>query len=396
MALTDPLTPAEREDFRQLFEKRIAKVEPKTADVFAFKDVKEPPFIVNSALYWVFGLDTETFPDDYFDDPAVMTRFQERTYYEQVKEIDDDFVPYLMPWYGTIVTASAFGCQIEYPPKMDPAANPRFYPVQKPDDIKKLRVPDPEKDGLMPRVLEFLEYMKQNSFLPVGITDFQGPLTTANQLMGYDKLIYLMFDHPNLMHELMDIVTEALIVWVKKQKEVIGEPLNYCIGDQQVYTGPHAGVWFSDDDSVLMSAATYKEFVVPYNSRILKEFGGGCVHYCGNSTHHAENFLNTEGLLALNIYNLYNIPSVAKLQQKLQGQVALFVCDFTPVEYEAYYTEMLDTLSYKGMVICSQFSPVVGLLKGGKYDAVRRDLHSGRSAVYQFLKQSLAARAAAR
>ena len=44
----------------------------------------------------------------------VMINFQERTYYDQIKEIDDDFVPYLMPWYGTIVTASALGCQIEY------------------------------------------------------------------------------------------------------------------------------------------------------------------------------------------------------------------------------------------------------------------------------------------
>ena len=71
----------------------------------------------------------------------------------------------------------------------------------------------------------------------MGITDFQGPLTTANQLMGYDKLIYLMFDHPDLMHRLMDVVTESLILWVKTQKEVIGEPLDWCISDQQVYTG---------------------------------------------------------------------------------------------------------------------------------------------------------------
>ena len=49
-------------------------------------------------MYWVFGLDPETLPDDYVTDPAVMINFQERTYYDQVKEIDDDFVPYLMPW----------------------------------------------------------------------------------------------------------------------------------------------------------------------------------------------------------------------------------------------------------------------------------------------------------
>ncbi len=393
---TEPLTEAERADFRLRFDARLAKVAAKTADVFAFRDVKEPPFIVNSALYWIFGLDPDTLPDDYVTDPAVMTTFQERTYYDQVTEIDDDFVPYLMPWWGTVVAASALGCQIEFQPKMDPAANPRYYPVQTVEDVRRLQIPDPEKAGLMPDVLKCLKYMKANSFLPVGITDFQGPLTTANQLMGYDKLIYLMYDHPTVMHELMDKVTETLIMWVKKQKAVIGEPLTECIGDQQVYTGKHAGVWFSDDDAVLMSVKTYREFVVPYNSRILEAFGGGCVHYCGNATHHADSFLAMKGLKALNIYNLYNIPSVARLQQKLQDKVVLFVCDFTPVDYEAYFDELLSTLSYRGMVICSQYSPVVGLLKGGKYDAVGRDLRTGRQAVYQSLRQRFdAAKAAA-
>jgi uroporphyrinogen-III decarboxylase len=384
-----PLTDAERQDFRALFERRLAKVQAKMDDVFAFKPVGQPPYIVNSALYWVFGLDPETLPEDYISDPAVMTAFQERTYYDQVKEIDDDFVPYLMPWFGTIVTASALGCQIEYFPKQDPAANPRFYPVKTIEDVHRLEIPDPEQAGLMPKVLDYLRYMQAHSFLPVGITDFQGPLTTANQLMGYDKLIYLMYDHPDVMHELMDKVTETLIRWVKKQKEVIGEPLNECIGDQQVYTGKHAGVWFSDDDAVLMSNKTYREFVVPYNSRILKAFGGGCVHYCGNATHHADNFLATEGLKALNIYNLYNIAPVAALQKRLQDKIVLFVCDFTPVEYEAYFDELLSSLDYRGLAICSQYSPVVGLLRGSKYDAVNRDLHAGRRAVYEYLRRKL-------
>jgi hypothetical protein len=391
MWTTQPLTTEERDEFTQLFERRLEKVKAKTADMFAFKKVEEPPYIVNSAMYWVFGLDPETFPDDYFDHPAVMTNFQERTYYDQIKEIDDDFVPYLMPWFGTVVAASAFGCEIGWPLKQDPAVNPRYYPVKTAEDIKKLEIPDPEKAGLMPKVLDFLRYMKASSFLPVGITDFQGPLTTANQLMGYDKLIYLMYDNPTAMHELMDKVTEGLICWVKKQKEVIGEPLDYCIADQQVFTGEYAGVWFSDDDAVLMSPNTYREFVVPYNSRILKEFGGGCIHYCGNATHHAQNFLATEGLRALNIYNLYNIPSVKRLQEALMEKVALFVCDFTPLEYQNYFTELFSTLDYRGMSVCSQYSPVVGLLNGGKYHGVRRDLKSGRRAVYDFMKGYFAA-----
>ena len=383
--LTEPLSPAETQHFRSLFERRLEKVKAKTAAVFAFQDLDPPPFIVNSALYWVAGLEPETFPDEYFDDPTVMTNFQERTYYEQVQAIDDDFVPYLMPWFGTVVAASAFGCQIQFQPKLDPAVNPRWYPVQTSEDVRKLRMPDPDKDGLMPAVLKFQRYMKSHSFLPVGITDFQGPLTTANQLMGYDKLIYLMEDDPTAAHELMDKVSEALICWAKKQKQVIGEPLKECISDQQVYLGKHAGIWFSDDDAVLMSPKSYAEFVVPYNSRILDAFGGGCLHYCGNATHQAENFLNTRGLLAINNYNLFNLRAFRELKAKVERRMVLFACDYSPLDHQSYFREMLDGLSMRGLIVDSQFSPVVALLRGGKYEAVRRDLYGGRQAIYDFL-----------
>ena len=145
---TMALSSTEREDFRIRFEKRLEKVKAKTADVFAFKEVDQPPFIVNSALYTAFGLNPETFPDRYYDDPQVMIDLQERNYYEQLKEIDDDFVPYLMPWFGTAVTASALGCQVDFPPKLDPTVNPRHYPVRTPEDVKGLQIADPERRRL--------------------------------------------------------------------------------------------------------------------------------------------------------------------------------------------------------------------------------------------------------
>ena len=108
-------------------------------------------------------------------------------------------------------------------------------------DIKAMKVADPDTDGLMPKVIETIRYMKAHSFLPIGITDCQGPLATANQLMGYDKLIYLMADNPSATHEFMDKITESLIVWIGCQKREIGEPQNECFGDQQIYTGRHSG-----------------------------------------------------------------------------------------------------------------------------------------------------------
>jgi len=386
LATVVPLTRAEGDDFRLRFEARVGSVAPKMDAVFACEDVDEPPIIANSALFWVAGLDTDSLPDKYFADPAAMTNFQERTYYEQVRAIDDDFVPYLMPWFGTGVVASAFGCDIDFVPKQDPAVNPCRYPVQSAADVRRLTIPDLETAGLMPKVLEFQRYMRTHSFLPVGITDLQGPLTTANQLMGYDKLIYLMADAPTAAHELMDKVTETLIAWVKLQKHVIGEPLTQCIGGHQIYYGPNAGIWFSDDDCILMSADSYREFVVPYNSRLLEAFSGGTIHFCGKASHQTENFLATRGLLAVNNYTLYNPDAFHSLKAALNGRVAVFACDYSATDFETYFRRTLDGVSRRGLVVLSDYSPVMGLLPGGKYESIRRDPVEGRRQLFQFLK----------
>jgi hypothetical protein len=380
------LTHEERAEFKVLFDRRLDRVKRKTADVFAFHRDAPVPFMVNSAFYHLFGQDMTRVPGDYLTDPAVMTSFQERTYYEQVKGIDDDFVPCLVPWYGSVVLASAFGCRIQTPAGMDPAVDPLFYPVRKPEDVRKLKMPNPENDGLLPAVLRCQRHMRAQSFLPVGITDCQGPLTTANQLMGYDNLIYLMADHPTVMHALMDIVTEALIAWVKKQKEVTGEPLDHCFTDQQVYMGEHGGVWIADDDAILMSPRTYREFVVPYNQRILTAFGGGCIHTCGNTLHQVDNLLATEGLRVFNNYTLHNLGPLAEMKRKLQGRIVIYLCDFTPLDFSPYFTEIIDRLQPGGMVIDSQVSPVLALLSTGQYNPAPRERDVLRADVLACLK----------
>lgn len=43
------------------------------------------------------------------------------------------------------------------------------------------------------------------------------------------------------------------------------------------------GVWLADDDCTQLSEEMYREFVVPYNSRILKAFVGGTIHFYGSA-----------------------------------------------------------------------------------------------------------------
>ena len=48
----------------------------------------------------------------------------------------------------------------------------------------------------MPRVLNTIRTMRQRTDLPVGVTDCQGPLTTALQIIGYDKMCPIASGEP--------------------------------------------------------------------------------------------------------------------------------------------------------------------------------------------------------
>jgi hypothetical protein len=345
-------------------------------ETFEFKN-KKATVLIDDVNYWTFGDLLEDIPEDYYeDDPVVMMNYQIKKIIRHYEYYTDDcYQGYLMPWYGTGVLASGFGINIVKNYKADPAVD--LSPIKKPEEIKKLKLPDPQQDGLMPQVLRTLRYFKDNCDLPVGVTDCQGPLTTALSVVGYDNFSYWMYDYPKLIHELMDMVSEALIGWVKFQKEHVSIPIesnSFPLG-LRVPDG-YGGVWISDDDSVIIGAEHYKEFVVPYNSRVLKAFGGGCIHYCGTATQHIDNYLNTEGLTSVNNFNLDNIGAASKMREALRKKgIPYMACDFVPSDsrLETYYKDLLSAMGdQKGLIIISYVAPAVEL-ENGRYSESHRD-----------------------
>jgi hypothetical protein len=225
--------------------------------------------------------------------------------------------------------------------------------------------------------LSTLRYFKEHCDLPVGVTDCQGPLTTALSIIGYDKFCYWMSDYPKLIHGLMDLVTESLIQWIKVQKRMAQIPMSsesYPIGIR--LPDGFGGAWLSDDDSVIMGPDLYGEFVLPYNSRILKAFGGGCIHFCGNSNQHIENYLKTEGLTAINNFTLDDAKAAARMKKALARKgIVYMACDYVPNEsrLEPYYRELFEALGDQtGLVVVSYVAPAVELEKG-RYNECKRD-----------------------
>ncbi len=348
---------------------------------FEFQNETAPYFIYD-VNYWLFGDLQKNIPLDYCDeDPSSMIGYQQQRIEQHMRTYVDAYIPFLMPWYGTGVLASGFGVPIKFQDYMDPAVD--LPPINELAQLKGLRQPDPEKDGLMPRVLATIRTMRETTDLPVGVTDCQGPLTTALQIVGYDKMIYWMYDAPDQIHDLMQRVTDALIDWVRLQKLAAGQAIDddaYVLGIK--IPAGLGGVWISDDDNVIFGPDLYREFVVPYNSQVLKAFGGGCIHYCGCATQHVENYLQTEGLRG--VHNLYldNLDAAARMRAALaEKRIVYMACDFNVSDdyIDDYYETLFRKLGTKGLIVAVYIAPAITLAAGQYGAGDRNRLETGKA-----------------
>lgn len=352
---------------------RFARATERVDAAYRHLDTDDPAIVIQDANYSITGEEPETIPDDYFAEGAfaTMVEYQARKIVAHLERYDDDYVPFLFPWYGTVVVPSALGCAIHFGAKEEPAVEGPI--LASPGDVARLVPPDPYRDGLMPRVLRCIDFMRANSDLPVSVTDCQGPFNIALNLVGVEAICLWMYDAPTAVHELMDFCTTVLIDWVKVQKRHARQDIDGgAFPHFTTLPKGRGGVWISDDDSTVLSPELYRKFVVPYNSRVFRAFGGGTLHYCGTAGHQLENFAATEGLVGVSAWIMGDFEQAFRAQALFEDRIALMVSDFTAVDIESYFAELLAGLRLKGTVIQTCPTPAVATVKG-RSEAVHRD-----------------------
>jgi uroporphyrinogen-III decarboxylase len=292
-------------DIAARYADRIAASYVRIEDAYRHRDNGVVPFQVADVNYWLSGETPALIPDDYFTHCESMLQYQVQKIQRHMEAYDDDYIPFLFPWYGTGVIPSALGAKIVFQPKMDPAVQGTV--VTSPEQVRRLSMPDPHQDGLMPRVLNTIRYFREHSELPISFTDPQGPLTTALSIVGPATLFVWLYEYPRAVHELMEFCTEAFIRWIKVQKQEIGPQRARCCFPHGIVLPEQFGkVWLCDDDCGAISPAQYRQFVVPYNARVFREFGGGTLHFCGSAEHQIANLAATEGLVGVNNFCMGN------------------------------------------------------------------------------------------
>ncbi|MGM0365557.1 MAG: uroporphyrinogen decarboxylase family protein [Actinomycetota bacterium] len=348
-----------------------------------FQDV---PLILQTNSYWLTGHSSKEIPEDYYDNPRSMLEFQEKGIEEHLKKVDDDYIPYLMPWYGVSLIPGVFGSKVVFPKKMDPSCTD--FGIKNIENIREIEKPDFINNPLTKKVLETIKYFKKNGNYPVSVTDMQSTLDCIALIVGYKLLFYWMHDYPEEVDFLFKTVNEALIEWVKIQKKYIGERNNTSNGLINLKPPDGVGIWWSDDDAIILSPDLYERFVAPYYSKLFGSFGRGMIHWCGNANHQLDNILGVKKIKAVHNYFLGDIEAAVTLQNRLkEKKICLAAGDIIPVEEELddYLKEIKEKLNPRGLVLQFTISPKLGLRKG-QYTETKRDVINSAHRILNFFR----------
>jgi uroporphyrinogen-III decarboxylase len=191
-------------------------------------------------------------------------------------------IPGYWPDYGIALEGSAFGCPIHFANNNPPQPLTRFKDISK---INSLKNWSPLENGLMPvalmeyqNMLERLDekYLKRLPYLN-GCALITGPLEVASMLIGHTHFYMGFYENPQLIHALLNIVTEGLLKWLNKITQICGSIKMLTIIEHMPGQ---------------ISQEHFKEFALPYLKSIYSNYQGAIKVY-----HNEDNLMHILPLL---------------------------------------------------------------------------------------------------
>jgi MtaA/CmuA family methyltransferase len=187
------------------------------------------------------------------------------------------------------------GGDIEFPENQTPYL--KRHLVAKRIDFENLKRPDPmKKGGRMRDRIESVESLVKNigqRALVFGWVDM--PFAEACDIAGISEFMMMMYNDPELAHEILQFLTDVVIDFSLAQL-AMGAPIIGC----------------GDAAASLISQENFVEFALPYEqqvTRAIKEAGGmSKLHICGNSMHILDE-------LATNGADLFNVDHLVDFQK---------------------------------------------------------------------------------
>ena len=208
--------------------------------------------------------------------------------------------------YGSSIAPLLFGVEVFV---MDPDLEtlPTSRPLNDRDAIRRLidaGIPD-LNTGYGARVLEMgRRYLAINRRFPkiakyvwVYHPDLQGPLDICEVVWG-SGIFYAAYDEPELVKQMLDLATRTYAAYLHAWLQIVP----FHAGGNSHWGLYHQGnIMLRDDSAMNFSPKMFDEFVRPYDQRLLDEFGGGAIHFCGHGDHYISSMAQMRHLYAINL-----------------------------------------------------------------------------------------------
>ncbi len=288
-----------------LDEAHLKKVEQRYKDAIELKSEK-PPLILG---YLDSGFEAYPYPQVHND--------MEKMLYNQLcacmgaAQVKDDSLPMVRANYGVGTVPSLFGLTSRLVGNAMPWVD-HCEGIDKIKEIVDKGVPDLDA-GFGKKVGQthafyrevFSKYPNCERCIKIFHPDLQGAFDIAHLMWGPD-IYYALYDEEELVHELLELITQTYIKICEKFKTQINDTTDdgYIYHWSTLYPGK---VLLRNDSAVNLSSDMLLEFIRPYDEKILAHFGSGSVHFCGRADQWVNEMFKTKNLKALNFGHVWSM-----------------------------------------------------------------------------------------
>jgi len=143
----------------------------------------------------------------------------------------------------------------------------------------------------------FAGYPKAAKYIRIYHPDLQGPIDICDLLWGAEFFLNLV-DNAELVHAFLALITETYSRYMKEWERVIPPRAGYSAHWGMMHKGR---IMLRDDSAMNLSGEMFDEFIKPYDQKLLSEFGGGAIHFCGRGDHYIDRLAQMKCLYAVNM-----------------------------------------------------------------------------------------------
>ena len=202
---------------------------------------------------------------------------------------------------GIHCESEAMGSRLKLPEDSFPSVT-EFAIQDYGKDLPGLKIPDPNKDGRMPVVLEGIHRLKEmcaGEFPVLGY--IQAPFRHASMLRGPEKILIDVYKSSRCVKDLLELCVSTQITW--------GKALLQAGADVLFISDPMSS-------SDMISPRIWMTFAQPYTAKVvsaLKKLGAKIImHICGDTTDRLESMAAT-GVDCLSLDSKVNMSEARKI-----------------------------------------------------------------------------------